>query len=141
VVAVKESCIRTVEVPLPASAISMLSSATAAYGQLYGYFDGNDEKPFGLYIKVNNLGPYTITEMRINIENKKIREKNTYIINIFLEPNPPIGIMAPPADRTTLMRLPPGLHAFVVFIKERPKDNNFGEYYSWDVESAKGFIN
>ena len=128
---VKEACIRTVEVPLPpVDILTLRSSATAAYGQFTKY----PEDEFGLFISLNNKSPYTLTEMHITVKDKKTNESNTYITNLFLAPQT-VGITAP------TNHLPPGLRKFVVLIKERPKDNNFGEYYYWDIESVKGYIN
>jgi hypothetical protein len=134
---VKEACLRKVSVELN---INDWPKTTAGYGQIHGYVR---EQIFGLYVNVTNNSQYTITEMTIEIMDRKTKEKNVYAARLFLSPLPAGTILAgQPPDKTVLMQMPPGTHTFTLKTTEAVNDpNKFFEQYGWDIVSIKGFLN
>lgn len=132
---VKESCLRTVEMQLPKEALQTFQTATARFGQLPSYVGG-----VGLYITVNNNSGYTITEITMAIENKKTRTDVSYVIRDFpFVPPPGVIAMGPPRDPTLLKMIGPGYREFYTPINETRNPNEWGNFFSWTLISAKGF--
>jgi hypothetical protein len=138
---IKEACLRTVEIALPAEALQTLATARARYGSLpsFGPLPSN-EGDAGLIITLNNNTGYTITELIVSIEDQKTHASTPYIIRLFPYLPPPGVIRGLPSDETTIEMLRPGQHQFYAAISERARDpNKWGDAYAWEIASAKGF--
>jgi hypothetical protein len=134
---IKESCLRTVETGLPRDALDTFHDARAAYGQLPAYDLGG----FGLYITLNNRSGYTITEITLQIVDKKTLISTLYKVRDFpFVPPPGVISMGPPRDPTLLKMIGPGIRQFYTRINETTSSvDDWNNRYAWALASAKGF--
>jgi hypothetical protein len=134
--AVEEICLRKASSAL--DDLTRFKGSTAGYGQIYGY----TEQRFGLYITVDNQTEFTLTEISIDIANKKSKGRKTYVAHYFPEPvGQGVIITGLPKDRTIAMRLLPGRNTFTLQINENvPEGAKFFDLYDWGIAGAKGFI-
>ena len=103
-VSVKEACLHTTETPLPDSALQTLMTMQAGYGKLPSPEGGQ-----GLYVSINNNSGYTITELVLQIEDKRTHETERYVVRVFPSPPPPGAIaLGYGPDRTLAMMIAPG---------------------------------
>lgn len=131
----KEACLRNVSVVIPNIDFS---DSKAYYGQLYGEITAK----YGLYLNINNLTGYTITELVISITEKKTNSSNFYTVTQF---QPPVGqgvlISGQPKDITKIEMLTPGMHQFTLpLVEYEARQTAFFNRYQWGVASAKGFL-
>jgi hypothetical protein len=66
-IAIKESCLRAVEVPIPPEAVNALSTGSLASYEQAPALEGGA----GLYIVLNNQSGYALTELTIAVQEKK----------------------------------------------------------------------
>ena len=139
-VSIKESCLRTVMMPLPDKAFETLAAAKAGFGPLPNYVGGS-----GLYFFLNNVSGYTITELTIQVENLKTHDHTDYVIRSFPDtPHPMSGgvILGAPVyrDPTQIESLGPGRHEFYSAVDETAPDaKKWGNSFGWRLVAAKGF--
>jgi hypothetical protein len=125
-IAIKESCIRTTEVDLPAEQLQTLKPSRAYYTKLYGQDI--------LVVSINNTTGYVITELTVFLSTKKGNKYNHYTNRTFVAPN--TGSVA---DRTIFEMIGPGTASFMVGITEAPKNEpDFETNYVWNFTGAKG---
>jgi len=85
---------------------------------------------------------YTLTEIAIDVVNRKSKARNSYTAHSFPTPVARGVIVAgAPKDRTLLMRLAPGRKTFTLQIDETvPDGTKFFEVYDWGIVGAKGYV-
>jgi hypothetical protein len=114
-------------------------TARAAYGKLPSLVGGS-----GLYISVNNNSGYTITELVLEIVDKKTHQTERYVVRLFPFPPPPpqSGVieLGYGPDKTPAMMIVPGPREFYVRINQSVRDpKKWNDTYDWNIVSAKGF--
>ena len=111
---IKEACIHASEKQLPDDALNTLMTSAAGFGILP--FPSQDKS--GLYVTLNNNSGYTITELVIEITDKKTKAPERYVIRLFPFVSAPGVIMGAPSDRTIDEMIPPG--ASPVLFRDQP---------------------
>ena len=135
---VKESCLRTVEVPLAEDTVAALTGAgnQAHFWQFPASAFGGGTG--ALAITLNNVSGYTLTELSIMVLTKETGKSETYRVRSF--PNyPPNALVGLPRDPTILKKIEPGKHEIYVPIAEVADPTKFWASHNWGITAAKGF--
>ena len=137
VIAIKESCIRTVEAPLPSLAVqSLLSGSHTRYGKM-----PSPETGGAIYVTLNNNSDYTVTELVMEVVDKKTKVTEHYVLRLFPPPFPPGAVFSSfHTDLTRMEMLGPGRHEFYFAVSQTARDTNkWTDAYACNFVSAKGF--
>jgi len=120
-IAIKKSCLRAVEVPLPTEAVSALSTKSrASYDQALAPPGG------GLRISLNNESGYTLTELTISVYDKNNpADQDRYTVNRFWQL--PHQTLQPNQTAES------GMYEIIVPI------GKWDQSSTWGIVAAKGF--
>src|SRR5262249_45151116 len=111
--AVKEACIHASERQLPDEALQTLMTSRATFSEApVGWGDS------GLYITINNNSGYTLTELVVEIVNKKTEDSERYVVRSFPNVHPGEIVSGLPSDRTVWEMIKPGLAHFFLPIRQ-----------------------
>jgi hypothetical protein len=131
-IAIKESCLRAAEVPLPPEAVNALSTGSLASYEQAPALEGGA----GLYIVVNNQSAYVLTELTIEVSEKKNPTvQDRYKADRFWPvPHPHNSLVGPYPDPIDNETIRSGMREIFVRI------GKWDQSSVWSIVAAKGFL-